>query len=121
MSCSDLAGSPPGEASPLSTARATYPQYEEGRLGEGETTTEFGSLCSGHRQAQCPLVSGSSLLAQSIQPGLLTGPARGRPGRVTLSGACCTMAAVARLDPGERCCGAPGEASGVFHKVRGEP
>src|SRR6266567_3178165 len=32
----------------LSPARATYPQYEEGRLGEGETTTEFGSLCSGH-------------------------------------------------------------------------
>jgi len=41
-------GQSTGEASPLSTARATYPQYEEGRLGEGETTTEFGSLCSGH-------------------------------------------------------------------------
>jgi hypothetical protein len=67
VSCSDLAGSPTGEASPLSTARATYPQYEEGHLGEGETTTEFGSLCSGHRTGAVP-VRLRQLVARPVHP-----------------------------------------------------
>ena len=73
-------GQSTGEASPLSTARAAYPQYEERHLGEGETTTEFGSLCSGHWQAQCPARL-RQLVARPVHPvGLLIGPAQGGPG-----------------------------------------